>query len=145
MNNRGCPIDELYKFNAYREIASNYNAARDLLYQKKLAYGEAAVVPFYYPDVTAESKTIELMMGIGALQGNVMIYSNILGNETHADDAQVYVSEMGGNQTIADALAYIITKTNNDSSIYTALVDIKDSIDTLTSTLADKLDAIANK
>ena len=77
------------KFSAYKVVAYDYNAAREILYQKKLAYGEAAICPFYYPNQDSSTKSVEMMEGIGALNGGMLINCNITSNDVVLDNAVV--------------------------------------------------------
>lgn len=121
-------INDILKYNAYREVASNYEAARDIIYQLKPAYGETAIVPFFYPDRTDPNKTIQLLMGVGSLNGNVMFQSNIMGSDTRVDNASVYVASAGGDMSVKDAIEYIA----GGGSIVGALENIANAINGLT-------------
>ena len=98
--------NSMWKFNAYREVATNYEVARDIIYQKRLAYGEAAIVPYYYPDRSSEDKKVQNLVGIGALDGDVMFISDMIGGDTNIDNATVTVD--GIEMTVKDAFAYVM-------------------------------------
>lgn len=76
--NRMVDISNISKFNAYRTVADDFVAAEEIMKNKKLAYGEPAVVPFYYPNKDDENRLVKLMFGIGSIDGNVEIFSNFL-------------------------------------------------------------------
>lgn len=70
-------ISNINKYNAYRQVADDYTAAVEFMKSKKLAYGEPAVVPFYYPNKDDANKVVKLMLGIGSLDDNVEIFANV--------------------------------------------------------------------
>ena len=130
----------LSKYTAYKEIASNYDEARALLESKKLAYGEGAVVSFYFPGRSAEVKTIEQMLGVGGIDGNIMVYSNILGADSRVDDATIFLASK--NKTVKLSEAFDIITESIDDRTLTAIREIKASIDAQTVNDAEKLGLI---
>ena len=130
----------LSKYTAYKEIASNYDEARALLESKKLAYGEGAVVSFYFPGRSAEVKTIEQMLGVGGIDGNIMVYSNILGADSRVDDATIFLASK--NKTVKLSEAFDIITESIDDRTLTAIGEIKASIDAQTVNDAEKLGLI---
>ena len=130
----------LSKYTAYKEIASNYDEARALLESKKLAYGEGAVVSFYFPGRSAEVKTIEQMLGVGGIDGNIMIYSNILGADSRVDNATIFLESK--NKTVKLSEAFDIVTEYLDDRTLAAITEIKASIDTQSDKNAEKLDLI---
>lgn len=130
----------LSKYTAYKEIASNYDEARALLESKKLAYGEGAVVSFYFPGRSAEVKSIEQMLGVGGIDGNIMVYSNILGSDSRVDDATIFLASK--NKTVKLSEAFDIVTENTDDRTLAAIGEIKASIDAQTVNDAEKLDLI---
>lgn len=127
------------KQTAYKEIVANYDAARTLLYERKLAYGESAIVPFYYPDRTSPVKTVELMEGVGSVNGEILINCNVLGSNVKADDSVVTVPDSSTELPLRSVIADIYQKIYNDSSVYGALMSIKESLDAN----GEKLDKIS--
>ena len=130
----------LSKYTAYKEIASNYDEARALLESKKLAYGEGAVVSFYFPGRSAEVKTIEQMLGVGGIDGNIMIYSNILGADSRVDNATIFLESK--NKTVKLSEAFDIVTEYLDDRTLAAITEIKASIDAQSDKNAEKLDLI---
>ena len=130
----------LSKYTAYKEIASNYDEARALLESKKLAYGEGAVVSFYFPGRSAEVKTIEQMLGIGGIDGNIMIYSNILGADSRVDNATIFLESK--NKTVKLSEAFDIVTEYLDDRTLAALTEIKASLDAQSTKNAEKLDLL---
>ena len=130
----------LSKYTAYKEIASNYDEARALLESKKLAYGEGAVVSFYFPGRSAEVKTIEQMLGVGGIDGNIMIYSNILGTDSRVDNATIFLESK--NKTVKLSEAFDIVTEYLDDRTLAAITEIKASIDAQSDKNAEKLDLI---
>ena len=130
----------LSKYTAYKEIASNYDEARALLESKKLAYGEGAVVSFYFPGRSAEVKTIEQMLGVGGIDGNIMIYSNILGADSKVDSATMFLESK--NKTVKLSEAFDIVTEYLDDRTLAAITEIKASIDAQSDKNAQKLDLI---
>ena len=130
----------LSKYTAYKEIASNYDEARALLESKKLAYGEGAVVSFYFPGRSAEVKTIEQMLGVGGIDGNIMVYSNILGADSRVDDATIFLASK--NKTVKLSEAFDMVTEDIDDRTLAAIGEIKASIDAQTVNDAEKLDLI---
>ena len=130
----------LSKYTAYKEIASNYDEARALLESKKLAYGEGAVVSFYFPGRSAEVKTIEQMLGVGGIDGNIMVYSNILGADSRVDDATIFLASK--NKTVKLSEAFDIVTEYLDDRTLAAITEIKASIDAQSDKNAQKLDLI---
>lgn len=130
----------LSKYTAYKEIASNYDEARALLESKKLAYGEGAVVSFYFPGRSAEVKTIEQMLGVGGIDGNIMIYSNILGADSRVDNATIFLESK--NKTVKLSEAFDIVTEYLDDRTLAAITEIKASIDAQSDKNAGKLDLI---
>lgn len=57
------------KINAYKEIVSDYDAAKKLLNDKHLALGQQAIVYYYYPNDSADDKKVKFVIGIGGLNG----------------------------------------------------------------------------
>ena len=130
----------LSKYTAYKEIASNYDESRALLESKKLAYGEGAVVSFYFPGRSAEVKTIEQMLGVGGIDGNIMVYSNILGADSRVDEATIFLASK--NKTVKLSEAFDIVTENLDDRTLVALGEIKASIDAQTVVNVEKLELI---
>ena len=130
----------LSKYTAYKEIASNYDEARALLESKKLAYGEGAVVSLYFPGRSAEVKTIEQMLGVGGIDGNIMIYSNILGADSRVDNATIFLESK--NKTVKLSEAFDIVTEYLDDRTLAAITEIKASIDAQSDKNAQKLDLI---
>lgn len=67
-------ISNLFKFNAYREVANDASTAKNILSNKKLAYGEVGIVPYYYPNQDDPNKHTYMMLGIGWLNGESKCY-----------------------------------------------------------------------
>jgi len=137
MNNQ----NSLSKYNAYTEIASNYEAARDILFQKKLALGEPATVSFYYPDRDSdpEVRVVKTMLGIGSINGTIMSICDILGSDTYADGANVYVSERGEYMSLGDAINYLYRTTDDASTLAGKLEDIDNTLTGKLNTINDSL------
>lgn len=109
----GC--NNLNKVKAYKKVAKNYYEAVDILNRKKLAFGEPAVVSFYYPDESDLDRVIKLAIGYGSINGGVEILSNINNDSsTRIDNAQVEINKDGEKQvvTVSDAFDYVIGKIN---------------------------------
>jgi hypothetical protein len=105
----------LNKVKAYKKVAKNYYAAVGILNEKKLAFGEPAVVPFYYPDESDLDRKIKLAVGYGSINGGVEVLSNIHNDSsTRIDDATVAINKDGEKQvvTVSEAFDYVIGKIN---------------------------------
>ena len=131
----------LSKYTAYKEIASNYDEAKALLESKKLAYGEGGVVSFYFPGRSAEVKTIEQMLGIGGIDGSIMVYSNILGADSRVDDATIFLASKNKTVKLSEAFDMVIENIN-DITLADALGEVKASIDAQSTKNAEKLDLL---
>lgn len=118
MNNVNDPIHlghTLNKVKAYKKVTKNYYDAVSVLNSKKLAFGEPAVVPFYYPDESDLDRVVKLAVGYGSINGGVEIFSNINNggdSSTRIDNAECAVMVDGQEQVmkISDAFNYIIEK-----------------------------------
>lgn len=56
------------KFNAYREVAYDRDAAVQIIKDRKLAFGEPACVVFNFPDGDNTEKLM-MLLGIGGMYG----------------------------------------------------------------------------
>lgn len=133
-------LSTLNKYNAYKEVASNYDEAKAIIEGKKLAYGETAVVSFYFPGRTSEVKTIEQMLGVGGINGNVMIYSNILGTSSRVDDATVFIASENRTMTVTEAFAWLTNEIDGETR--SILSGIKTAIENQTATITEKFNQI---
>ena len=103
----------LNKVKAYKRVAKNYYAAVGILNEKKLAFGEPAVVPFYYPDESDLDRKIKLAVGYGSINGGVEIMTNLnQDSSTRIDDAECAMTIEGESKvlTISEAFDYILRK-----------------------------------
>lgn len=83
--------NNLNKAKAYKKVAKNYYDAVDILNSKKLAFGEPAVVPFYYPDESDLDRQIKLAIGYGSINGGVEVMTNL--NQDSSIDLNDYYNK----------------------------------------------------
>jgi hypothetical protein len=105
--------NDLNKVKAYKRVAKNYYEAVGILNDKKLAFGEPAVVPFYYPDKSDLDRVIRLAVGYGSINGGVEILSNINNSTSkRIDDAECEMTIDGEQKilTMSEAFDYILRK-----------------------------------
>lgn len=134
------PVDNL-KFTAYKKIANSFEQAKDLIEEKKPVLGEPIVVPFYYPSVEAEDKTIELAFGIGTPEVKrpyiVSSINNYIGDEIRISDDNSptgYVSLRDKLNTLSDdvfdeVINNILTDEDFLNKLSTAILDNADKIE----------------
>lgn len=134
------PVDNL-KFTAYKKIANSFEQAKDLIEEKKPVLGEPIVVPFYYPSVEAEDKTIELAFGIGTPEVKrpyiVSSINNYIGDEIRISDPDSptgYVSLRDKLNTLSDdvfdeVIDNILTNEDFLNKLSTAILDNADKIE----------------
>ena len=67
-------MPNITKFNAYKKVLNNYQEAIDKLNERPLAFGEPAVVAYYYPSVDDENKVIKLLLGVGSINGEIALF-----------------------------------------------------------------------
>ena len=83
-------MSNITKFNAYKRIAKNYLDAVNILNERPLVLGEPAVVPFYYPSEDDPDRIIKLVIGVGSINGQIEILSNInYDSSTRINDATI--------------------------------------------------------
>lgn len=99
---------ETYKLNAYREVAFDVNEAKSIVENKGLVFGEAACVPFHYPDASTDNNTTRLLIGIGSLDGTTEYFSNVIDASTDVSEAVVYVNEADEYMPLTEAISYAI-------------------------------------
>ena len=69
------PSDSL-KFSSYKTAVNSFDEAVEIIKNKNLVLGEPAVVPYYV--VEDESRTIELVFGIGSIdRDNPFVFSSV--------------------------------------------------------------------
>ena len=103
----------LNKVKAYKRVAKNYYAAVGILNEKKLAFGEPAVVPFYYPDESDLDRKIKLAVGYGSINGGVEVITNLnQDSSTRIDDDECAMTIEGERKvlTMSEAFDYILRK-----------------------------------
>ena len=134
------PVDNL-KFTAYKKIADSFEQAKDLIEKKKPVLGEPIVVPFYYPSLEDENKTIELAFGIGASEIDrpyiVSSINNYIGDEIRISDPDSptgYVSLRDKLNTLSDdvfdeVINNILTDEDFLNRLSTAILDNADKIE----------------
>ena len=128
------PVDNL-KFTAYKKIANSFEQAKDLIEEKKPVLGEPIVVPFYYPSVEAEDKTIELAFGIGTPEVKRPYIVSSINNYIADDNSPTgYVSLRDKLNTISDdvfdeVLDNILTDEDFLNKLSTAILDNADKIE----------------
>ena len=134
------PVDNL-KFTAYKKIADSFEQAKDLIEKKKPVLGEPIVVPFYYPSLEDENKTIELAFGIGASEIDrpyiVSSINNYIGDEIRISDPDSptgYVSLRDKLNTLSDdvfdeVINNILTNEDFLNKLSTAILDNADKIE----------------
>ena len=134
------PVDNL-KFTAYKKIADSFEQAKDLIEEKKPVLGEPIVVPFYYPSVEAEDKTIELAFGIGTPESGrpyiISSINNYIGDEIRISDPDSptgYVSLRDKLNTLSDdvfdeVIDNILTDEDFLNKLSTAILDNADKIE----------------
>lgn len=103
-------VAEKLKLNAYKEVQSDYDAAKFVLVSKKLAFGEQSCVPFYYPNADAENKEVMLLIGYGGLDGKTYFFSNVLDPTSDVSEASVYVEDTSTFMSVTDAFSYVNNK-----------------------------------
>lgn len=103
-------VAEKLKLNAYKEVQSDYDAAKSVLVSKKLAFGEQSCVPFYYPNADAENKEVMLLIGYGGLDGKTYFFSNVLDPTSDVSEASVYVEDTSTFMSVTDAFSYVNNK-----------------------------------
>lgn len=103
-------IVEQLKLNAYKEVQPNLEAAKEIIRNKKLAFGEQACVPFEYPDKTADPHETMLLIGYGGLDGTTYFFSNVLDESTNVSEAEVYVDDASTSMSVRDAFDYVMSK-----------------------------------
>jgi len=104
-------MSNITKFNAYKRIAKNYFDAVDILNERPLVLGEPACVPFYYPCDDDPDRIIKLLMGVGSINGQVEILSNLkYDSSTRIDDATIYNRDASTVMTMGETLDYIFDR-----------------------------------
>lgn len=104
-------IAEQLKLNAYKEVQDNLESAKQVIIDKKLAFGEQSCVPFYYPGKDNPEDTM-LLIGYGGLDGKTYFFSNILDNDTDVSEANVYIDDASMNMSVREAFEYVTNKYN---------------------------------
>ena len=104
-------IAEQLKLNAYKEIQDNLESAKQVIIDKKLAFGEQSCVPFYYQGKDNPEDTM-LLIGYGGLDGKTYFFSNILDNDTDVSEANVYIDDASMNMSVREAFEYVTNKYN---------------------------------
>ena len=119
----------LNKAKAYKKVVGSFDEAVDILNSKKLAFGEPAVVPFYYPE---DSSSIRLAIGYGSLNGGVEIVSSVnIPQDKRIDDSTVEVRDVDSStsiMTVADAFEYVLYKIDEFNRNALTEKDINDII-----------------
>lgn len=122
------------KYNAYREIVDSIDVARSIIYNMKLAYGESAIVPFWYPaksDPSVTSRDVYTLMGTGSMNGSVLFTSNLLTSDTILDQATIkdfeFNGETYGEISLKDAIK-IVDEAIEDISGGKTLVSVLESL-----------------
>ena len=106
-------IVEDLKMNAYMKVQYDIEAAKLVMYSKKLAFGEQAYVPFYYPNADAEEREEAILIGYGGMDGNVYLFSNVQDIGRDISDAEVYVTDASTKMTVKNAFTYVTDKIND--------------------------------
>lgn len=135
------------KYNAYREIVDSIDVARSIIYNMKLAYGESAIVPFWYPaksDPSVTSRDVYTLMGTGSMNGSVLFTSNLLTSDTILDQATIkdfeFNGETYGEISLKDAMK-IVDEAIEDISGGKTLVSVLESLVNEVSELKETLAA----
>ena len=104
------------KIKAYKKVAKSYYDAVRILYERKLAFGEPAIVPFYHPDETDPDKKVKLAIGFGSINGGVEVLpTTLMDSSTRIDDSEVGIVIDGETHIfrVADAFEYILEQIND--------------------------------
>ena len=104
-------IAEQLKLNAYKEVQDNLESAKQVIVDKKLAFGEQSCVPFYYPGKDNPKDTM-LLIGYGGLDGKTYFFSNLLDDGINVSEANVYIDDASMNMSVREAFDYVTNKYN---------------------------------